>query len=150
MKDDLTGIKRLIHLRGYRLTTPRKLILEEMEKAGRQLGADELYLSLNRKGRGVGLATIYRAVDHLTRAGIVRKLSLGAERCVFELMGEGTCGHHHNLMCRKCRRVIAYSDFSKEEVSLIRRLEGLVAKRHKFRVEDHQISFTGLCSSCAK
>lgn len=133
---------------GYRLTGPRAQILKVLSQSSRHLCVDGIYLAIRKKGGNVGMTTIYRAVDSLARAGIVRKMSLADGRTYYERIDKKEPGHHHHLICRKCQRVMDYSDFVNEEVSLIKKLETLVSNAHRFRIDDHQISFTGLCQSC--
>jgi len=133
---------------GYRMTKARKKILDVFNKSHGHMSVDEIYLSVRDNGDNVGLATIYRAVDSLAKAGILRKMPLAGDRVYYEVIDEKISGHHHHLICRQCQKIADYSDFVAEEIKLMKRLERIVAKAHKFRVDDHQLSFTGLCRSC--
>lgn len=75
-------------------------------------------------------------------------MDLAGGRAHYELCDERISGHHHHLICRNCKRIIDYSDFVNEEIKLVKKLEKIVAKQHKFTVDDHQIAFTGLCKMC--
>ena len=44
------------------------------------LTADEILENLE----GIGTATVYRALDHLTEMGLIRRLSLGRKSAVYE------------------------------------------------------------------
>lgn len=133
---------------GYRVTTPRKEILEILRNTARHMSVEDIYLELRNKGKSVGLTTIYRAVYNLTNSGVLRKFDVNNERAYYEIADENISGHHHHLICRSCNRIFDYSDFVDEEVALIRKLEKIVSDVHKFKVEDHQIAFTGLCELC--
>ncbi len=50
---------------GLKVTTPRVKILEILERQGRHLSAEELYLKLLDQGEDVGLATVYRVLTQL-------------------------------------------------------------------------------------
>lgn len=135
-------------VQGYRITKARAKILEILNKSSIHLSVDDIYLAIKKNSENVGMTTIYRAVDSLTKAGIVRKMSLSNGRTYYEIIDEKVSGHHHHLICRNCLRITDYSDFMNEEVRLIKKLEKIVSKVHKFTIDDHQISFTGLCSKC--
>jgi Fur family ferric uptake transcriptional regulator len=98
----------------------------------------EIFDRARRLEAGLGLATVYRTIELLTREGSVRPLS-----------GEGRpryvrChpGHHHHLVCVSCGAV--------EETELCaappaRELE----RRHGFAAESHEVDFYGRCARCA-
>ncbi|MBF0499574.1 MAG: transcriptional repressor [Candidatus Riflebacteria bacterium] len=135
---------------GYRLTASRKIILDIFRYGSRPLSAEDIYLAIRAENKNVGLTTIYRALDSLVKANIVRKFAVNTERALYELAGKQACEHHHHLVCRKCDLLIDYKDFCEEEVRLIKRIEELVAKRHSFEIHDHQLSFVGICNRCQK
>jgi len=141
-------IYKKLNQQGYRITKAREKILEILSKSPKHLSVDDIYLAIKSRGENVGTATIYRAVDSLAKTGIIRKLSLLNGRASFEIINKEISTHHHHLVCRNCQTVIDYSDFIKEEIFLMKKLEKIVSKIHQFKIEDHQLSFTGLCKSC--
>ena len=143
-------IYRKFRSRGQRMTRPRKAILDILRESSRHMSVDELYLAVRKAGKQAGVTTIYRTLDCLTRAGALRKIALANGRSYYEISDKKTPRHHHHLICRNCQKVIDYSDFVKEEIRIIKKLEKVVARVHKFAVEDHQIAFTGLCKSCRR
>ena len=69
------------------------------------LTAEESLSSLN----GIGTATVYRALEHLTELGLVRKLSVGKKSALYEYVRR----EHMHFVCRKCGRVFdVAADFS--------------------------------------
>ena len=133
---------------GYRITKARAKILEVLSKSSKHMSVDDIYMAVKSRGESVGITTIYRAVDSLAKAGVVRKMSLNDGCTHYEVIDEKISGHHHHLICRNCLRVMDYSNFVKEEIKLIKKLEKIVSKVHKFKIDDHQLSFTGLCKHC--
>ncbi|MBF0387791.1 MAG: transcriptional repressor [Candidatus Omnitrophica bacterium] len=148
MITDNKEVHKKLNKQGYRITKAREIILTILNKSPKHLSVDDIYLAIKASGKNVGTTTIYRAVDSLTKAGVIRKLSLLNGRASFKIINGGMSEHHHHLICRHCQKVIEYSDFIEDEIKLIKKLETIVSKAHQFKIEDHQLSFTGLCKSC--
>lgn len=133
---------------GFRLTLPREAILNVFAENPKHLSAEEVFLSVHEKYPGVGLATVYRTVDLLTQVGLVFKFDFGDGKSRYELASEAVKGHHHHMVCTRCGRIVDYSDFMEEEVKFIKGLEAELSKKHRFRIDKHQIHFYGLCEGC--
>jgi Fur family ferric uptake transcriptional regulator len=133
---------------GFRLTLPRQAILNVFTKNPKHLSAEEIFLSVHKKYPGIGLATVYRTLDLLTQMGLILKFDFGDRRSRYELASETKKGHHHHMVCSRCGRIIDYSDFMEEEIEFIKRLEAELSKKHKFKINSHQIHFYGLCEKC--
>ena len=126
---------RLTHrFKGHasRVTAPREAILEFLSRSSKHLSAKEIYASLHKSYPGMGLSTVYRTLDLLTRMGIAARLSIGG-------------GH---LICTNCEKIINYSEFMDEELHLIKKTEEKLAKKYNFTIQDHNIEFLGLCEKC--
>ena len=61
------------------------------------LTADEILENLE----GIGTATVYRALDHLTEMGLIRRLSLGRKSAVYEYIRT----NHMHFVCETCGSV---------------------------------------------
>lgn len=133
---------------GYRLTVPRKAILDVLGKASRHLSAEDVYLEVHKSYPHVGLTTVYRTLDLLAQMGLIDKSDFGDGRARYEMAGVAESGHHHHLVCTGCRRVIDYSDFMDEEVEFLRRVEKGLSRKYDFEIRDHLIRFYGLCDKC--
>lgn len=153
---------------GYKLTVPRQIVMDILAKSSSHLSAEEIYLLAQkallerpskkntsvgpltgRAARGIGLATVYRTLGLLTNLKIVDKRDFGNGCSRFELAREeATEGHHHHLVCVKCGRVIEYNNFTGRGVDFIERLERSLTRRHRFKIIDHQLQFSGLCPKC--
>jgi Fur family ferric uptake transcriptional regulator len=133
---------------GFRLTLPRQAILNVFAKNPRHLTAEEIFLSVHKNYSGIGLATVYRTLDLLTQMGFIFKLDFGDGRSRYELATEAAKQHHHHLICTKCGRIIDFSDFMEKETKFVKRLEVELFKKHKFKINSHQIHFYGLCERC--
>lgn len=133
---------------GFRWTITRKAILDFLSKTSKHMSAQEIYDSLLKLYPGIGLSTVYRTLDLLSRMGLVNKLNIGEGKSRYEYKPGEESAHHHHLICTNCGRIIDYSDFLDEELLLIGKIEKNLARKHDFVVKEHSIDFYGLCKNC--
>jgi len=134
---------------GYRLTRPRQIIMQVLEKEHDYLTAEDIYLKVRLLYPHIGLTTVYRTLEFLTRRGVVAKYHFGQGCAKFSLTEEYKgIGHHHQLVCTACARVINYTEFMDDEVKYIRKAESGLSKKYRFQIKDHLIQFYGLCDRC--
>lgn len=133
--------------RGLRLTTPRRIILQRLGEAADFISAETLHQSLNSPG--IGMATVYRTLGLLTDMGLVTKLEFGEGRFRYKITEDQQgLKHHHLLVCNGCFKVMKYSDFSREEETLLHEVQKVLEERHGYRIEKHLVQFYGLCPDC--
>lgn len=136
---------------GFRLTVGREAIVDILSQTDAHLSAEDIFLALHAAYPNIGLTTIYRTLEILEQNGIVVKCEFGHGRAKYELTEEyGNKPHHHHLICRNCGIIIDYSDFLDDELSYIKKTEAALGKKHKFQIQDHSISFFGVCVKCGK
>jgi Fe2+ or Zn2+ uptake regulation protein len=129
-------LQRLSDL-GYRLTSTRAAIADAIASRPTQFTARELVDEL--EPRGIGRATVFRALDLLVELGLLERLH-----------GELSCHsytycapeHHHHLVCTSCGQITSIVAGTVE-----RELRNL-ARRARFRPERHQVEIFGLCYAC--
>jgi Fur family transcriptional regulator, ferric uptake regulator len=139
-----------IRARGLRITTPRKVILTELNASPQFVSAEEIYLNIHKKHPKIGLATVYRTLTLLAQIGIVTKFEFGDGKARYELADIDTeSKHHHVLVCEKCYAVTKYSDFSVKEKKNFDQLESTLAERFNFSIQRHVVHYYGLCLSCS-
>ena len=131
-----------------RMTAPREAILEFLSRSSKHMSAKEIYASLHKSYPGMGLSTVYRTLDLLTKLGIATKLSLSGGQSRYEIKSKEKEEHHHHLICTNCGKIINYSEFVDDELHLINKTEERLAKKYKFIIQDHNIEFLGLCDNC--
>ena len=125
---------------GIRPTRGRLSVLEELAREPHDANAQAIHARLARRRKGVGLATVYRALGDLSEAGLIDALPHGGAETHYRLCGEG---HHHHLVCSRCHRVVELTSCD---------LDGWlnrVAADNEFTVTAHTLEVTGLCSDCA-
>ena len=135
---------------GDRMTAPRQAIFQALHTMDGHPTADEIFTGLRGRYPGIGLATVYRNLELLRSNGCVVALDSGDGKLRYEMIvGDGRTGHHHHLVCRNCREVVNYMDFEEEELMLVRKLEVHLARKFKYKVNDHDITFYGICPKCS-
>ena len=131
-----------------RWTVSRQAVLDLLRGKRGHWSAKDIHASLRGDGPGIGLMTVYRTLDLLERTGVVRRIALADGQARYELKPTTKRGHHHHLICTACGRIVDYSDFVSEESELVRKTEESLARKHGFRILDHNIEFLGLCAKC--
>jgi Fe2+ or Zn2+ uptake regulation protein len=124
---------------GYRITQPRRAVIEAMCRAKRSLDAHELLDRAKKIHAGVGLATVYRTLDMLEATGVVRKVQLDGKYHVVACEDQSL---HYHLICEKCKSVteLAVDDGDGALDKL--------AQSRGFKVKPEPIEVMGLCDEC--
>lgn len=135
--------------RGLRVTTPRKVILAELDASESYVSAEEIYHRIHTDHPKIGLATVYRTLTLLTQIGIVTKFEFGDGKARYELADIDTDStHHHVLVCEQCYSVIKYSDFTPKEKKNFEQLESMLEQKFDFSIHRHVVHYYGVCSVC--
>jgi Fur family transcriptional regulator, stress-responsive regulator len=105
---------------------------------GRHVGAEELLAAVDRQLPNVSLPTVYSALEALEDAGLVRRVSAGQGRALYDARP----ADHHHLVCRRCGAV--------EDLDADVTLTGALAsaREHGFAPDGAEIVIRGLCSGC--
>jgi Fur family ferric uptake transcriptional regulator len=128
--------------RGMRNTVPRRRIVEQVFHRHEHFDADTLLAELAAAGSArVSRATVYRTLNELVEAGLLREMQL-AGRTVYE--HDYGYPQHDHLYCQKCQKLI---EFSSDEVKRIREA---VAREHRFRSQGHRLIIYGVCAECSR
>ena len=136
---------------GVRLTHPRKIIIDILRETDKHLSAEDVYVKALQVNPSIGLTTVYRTLHLFNHNGIVQKFDFGDKRARYELINNAQKKeHHHHLVCMRCKNIIDYSDFVKEEFELMKKTEKELSKKHRFNITHHVIDFYGLCEKCQK
>jgi len=127
--------------RGKRVTQQRRMIVEDVFAQHDHFNADELCDVLQKAGRDVSRPTVYRTLNELVEAGLLRRMTIGS-RSVYEL--DYGYPQHDHLYCEKCDKLM---EFQSEEIVRIREE---VAREFNFRVSGHRFIVYGVCDECQK
>ena len=132
--------RKYLYGQNLKMTRERRVILEEVFRSDEHFGADELHLRFARKKVPLSRATIYRALDHLVKSGLVRRVYLDQKKAFYEnVYGRR---HHEHMICLSCGKVIEFSDDPLEQ------RQDKVCRDLRFKPLRHSLRIVGLCSNC--
>ena len=120
------------------MTRQRRLILEELDAPGRHLTADAVYQRVRLRIPNISLGTVYRNLEILSRAGLIRKLHIGGGQKRFD----GALHKHYHVRCVQCGRIndVPAGPFGN--------LEAAAGGNSSFDILGHELEFEGLCGQC--
>src|SRR5207302_8900413 len=95
--------------RGRRSGGARRSVIELLGRQPCCLTAQDIFDQLRAEGRRVGIASVYRVLEQLTKEGFVPRIEVGAGVSRFEPIHAGG-EHHHHLVCDGCGKVEAFAD----------------------------------------
>ncbi|HKG51073.1 MAG TPA: transcriptional repressor [Actinomycetales bacterium] len=98
--------------------------------------AQSIHGELRQQGSGIGLATVYRALQGLVDDQQVDALRTDDGEVVYRRCSGG---HHHHLVCRECGRTVEV------EGPAVERWATRVADEHGFRDVSHTLEIFGTC-----
>lgn len=125
---------------GYRGGGARWTVIEFLSRQSCCLSAQEIHRRL-RDPAGIGVASVYRALDLLHGLGLVQRVDLGDGEARYEPVDPGG-EHHHHAVCDSCGRVTPFQD------DLVEEAIGRVADRLPHAVGAHDLVVHGECGAC--
>jgi len=126
---------------GYKLTPQRTAVIEAIVSAGRTLTPRELHARLAGKHPEIGLVTVYRTIEILSKLGLLCQFNTEGAAKSFKA---GPVEHHHHMVCRGCGEVVDFSGHCPVE------LETALEQETGFKITDHRLEFAGYCRDCQK
>ena len=124
---------------GYRVTGPRRAIVDLLAGSDHALGPIQVYDLGREQYPGLGLVTVYRTLEKLEELGLVQRVHLpdGCHRYL-----RANQGHQHLLLCTGCGLV---ETFSGDDLGA---LTGRVAGETGYQINEHWLQLFGLCPAC--
>ena len=124
-----------------RNTSQRTVIRQLLAGTDEFVSAQDLHASLRGSGSGVGLATVYRALQELAAAGELDVVRNETGEVLYRQCEQPS--HHHHLVCRICGLT--------QEVAApgVENWARAVAEQYGYVELDHQIELFGVCAGCA-
>ncbi|HEX2979867.1 MAG TPA: Fur family transcriptional regulator [Anaerolineaceae bacterium] len=128
-----------IQASGYRVTGPRRAIVDLLADSYKALSPLEIYDLGRQEYPRLGLVTVYRTLEKLEELGLVQRVHQPGG-CHMVL--RACQGHEHLMVCTECGRVEYFT--GDDLVPLIENVQN----QKGFAIHDHWLQFFGLCSSC--
>ncbi len=122
------------------MTNQRELILTKVRESRQHLSADELYELVKKDMPRISLATVYRNLEILSEAGLIKKLEISGRQKRFDY----DVSDHDHIYCVKCHRI---DNLDTERMSLTSVPEE--AKRG-YAVSGYRLEVAGICPECQK
>ena len=118
----------------------REIILDVLTKHAIHPTAEELFEFLKHDNSNVGMTTLYRNLNQLAEAGLIKKIDGLEAPAHFD---HNTFNHYH-FICEKCKRVFDIpSEIAPDLVENTQKKTG-------FEIKSHDLVFHGICSECKK
>ncbi len=118
-----------------KMTKQRTTLLDYLKKSSKPLSAESIFLELPQGS--MNLSTVYRSLEAFEKANLVSKTYLN-NVAFYKISSHD---HKHYLVCRLCHKMIEIDchvdSFLDEEL-----------KKHKFKVESHDLTVYGICETC--
>jgi Fur family ferric uptake transcriptional regulator len=92
----------------------------------------------------IGRTTIYRHLEKLVNAGIVRRYiqEEGAGACYQYIRQSGPCREHFHLKCEKCGALLHL------HCRMLDKTQRHILKKHRFKINVLKTVFYGCCENC--
>lgn len=125
--------------RPQRFTDQQRDMVQFIFAQHNHFDAEQLIDDMKKAGFGVSRATVYRTLNKLVDAGLLRRLELGP-RMFYE--HDYGYPHHEHMYCEKCGAVIEFQD------PALDLLMQQVSQQHRFQMSTHTFIIRGTCSDC--
>ena len=135
-------IATILRQQGYKLTPQRRTVLSAIALSRKHLTPAAIYERVRQEHPGIGLVTVYRTLEILTKLGLICEVHAGGN-CRSYLMRRPS-EHHHHLICSDCGTVIDFTDCDLSE------LEQRLSEESGFKIKGHLLEFLGQCQNCRR
>ena len=124
---------------GYRLTGPRRAVLDAVLRRDRPFTAEQVVAELKAVEPGLGRATVYRTLEILASVDVLTRILQPGGHPAYVV---GAPGHRHHLVCSGCGATVAFTACPVDE--LVRDL----SRDTEFAIHGHLLEVFGVCPTC--
>jgi Fur family ferric uptake transcriptional regulator len=125
--------------RQQRYTDQQRDLVRYIFSQHNHFDADQLIDAVKREDFQASRATVYRTLNKLVAAGMLRRLEVGS-RTVYE--HDYGYPQHEHLYCGQCNEMIEFQH------STINAIIDDICRQHGFRSSGHSLIVRGLCGAC--
>ena len=122
-----------------RYSKQRELIYENLKARCDHPTAEIIYTELKKDNPSLSLGTVYRNLNFLADAKMIRKLDVGQTIVHFD----ADLSAHHHFICNECQQV--YDIFYNDEI-----ISNDAQRQTDHRIEKTDLVFSGTCKNCLK
>ena len=130
---------RCLKASGYRLTSPRRAVVETLANSQRALNPAEIYGLARERYASLGLVSVYRTLEKLEELDLIQRVH-HPDGCLAFIAG--FTGHQHLLICQTCGQAIFFE--GDDLAPLFARVE----QESGYRIQEHWLQLFGICSDC--
>lgn len=131
-------IEHAFEARGLRLTSQRFCIMEHLLRRHVHSTADEIFQAINKSDPRASRATVYNSLNALSRAGLVREISIDGKATLFD----SNLHRHHHFVCDACGCVEDVEWFDSAKLS-----RAALGRR---KIRDFEVVLRGTCEYCTE
>ncbi len=132
-------VATLLAEHGYRITSPRRAVLEAVLGRSRPFTAEQIVADLKRSDPELGRATVYRTLEILASVDVLTRVLQPDGHPAYIV---GLPGHRHHLVCSDCGDVVAFTHCPVGD--LVREL----TRDTDFAIHSHLLEVFGVCPNC--
>ena len=150
--EKLTTLENKLTNLGYRFTGQRKIVLQALGSDYKLFDADNIFMEVKKIDPSVGISTVYRTLELLSRLKLICRISVGIDKSMYMLSDNCRKDTSVYMICDNCKKVITNNECLNSAI-IIRLREGAeknIFKNCKLRIDKFQIVFSGLCEDCSK
>ena len=125
---------------GFRLTGSRRVLVETLATSDQVLNAEQIHDLAAQKYPDLGRATVYRTLDMLVDAGLIRRVH--DEHGCHSYMSVPDESTRALLICSNCRKV------EDVPVEALDQFSQTILATTGFRVHSRKLQISGLCNAC--
>ena len=131
----------MLRRQGLKVTPQRLELISLLAQLKRPMSAHEI--KAKWKQGDIDTVTLYRALDALVDASIVRRVDLQHGHTDYELVMPGE--HHHHLVCTSCGTIEDFAGCPGKNMEKL----ALKSSSKFAALREHSLEFFGTCKACA-
>ncbi len=145
-RESKSSIRKLLKDYGLRYSRPRASILSFFREADYHISAEDLHLTLKRRGEKLSLSTVYLNLSVLTEAGLIRQLSGLAGEALYD----SNVKPHYHLICKETGEVVDVPLPMIDGVPLPRYLKECIQEATGWQIDEPSLELRGVSPKVAK
>ena len=141
MNVDISAWLECLQANGYRLTAPRRAVIEIIAHSQQVLSPLEVYEITRTRYPRLGLVTVYRTFEKLEELELIQRVHQASGCHAFVATASG---HKHPIICQRCGKV-EFLDGDKIDLLVS---PDVVEKG--YQIQDHWLQLFGICADCRR